>query len=231
MKAEVLLLPLKPRFDSYDLVIIVDTLRATTVISRAIHEGAMGVYPTTSILQAKRLQKLIPNAILAGERKAFKIKGFALGNSPSEFTRENVGGKNVIITTTNGTKTIERYKNYGKVVAMALSNLRAIYEYSKNFHDLLIVCAGSHGEISLEDTYTAGRFVNLFNNIGLNDGGILARQIAKEDASKILKISRHGRYLSEIGMNSDLEEALVEKDVVPILKLDVNNINFFGGVK
>ncbi len=231
MRSEVLLLPSRPRLDSYDLVIIIDTLRATTVISRAICEGAMGVYPAISIPRAKSLKKIIPNSVLAGERKAFKINGFDLGNSPSEFTVESVGGKNVIITTTNGTKAVERYKGYGAVVAMALSNLRAIYEYSKNFNSLLIVCAGSHGEVSLEDTYTAGRFLNLFDMVGLNDGGIIAREIAREDPAKILKTSRHGRYLSEIGMYSDIEESLIENDVVPILKTDLNNINFFGGAR
>ncbi len=231
MRAEVLLLPSKPRLDSYDLVIIIDTLRATTVISRAIYKGAMGVYPAISIPKARSLKKIIPNAVLAGERKAFKIKGFDLGNSPSEFTQESVGGKNVIITTTNGTKAVEKYNGYGAVVAMALSNLKAVYEYSKNFNNLLIVCAGSHGEVSLEDTYTAGRFLSLFDMIGLNDGGILAREIAREDPSKILKISRHGRYLSEIGMYLDIEESLVENDVVPILKTDLNNIKFFGGAR
>ncbi|BBJ28337.1 2-phosphosulfolactate phosphatase [Athalassotoga saccharophila] len=231
MRSEVLLLPSKPRLDSYDLVIIIDTLRATTVISRAIHEGAMAVYPAISIPRARILKKIVPNAILAGERKAFKIKGFDLGNSPSEFTKESVGGKNVIITTTNGTKAVERYKGYGPVVAMALSNLRAIYDYSKNLNNLLIVCAGSHGEVSLEDTYTAGRFLNLFDMVGLNDGGILAREIAMGDSIKVLKTSRHGRYLSEIGMYLDIEESLVENDAVPILKTDVNNINFFGGAR
>ncbi len=230
MRIEVLLLPSqKPKLDSYDLVAIIDTLRATTVIVKAIEAGAMGIYPVKSISEAKRFKEIVPNALLAGERKAFKIKGFDLGNSPLEFTKENVSGKNVILTTTNGTKAANVYQNYGRVVAMALSNVKSVANYSKNFQNLLLVCAGSHGEVSLEDSYTAGKFVSFFEMVSLNDGAMLAREFAESDPMKVLKISHHGRYLSSIGMGADLEESLVERGVIPILKTDMFNLKFFGG--
>ncbi len=230
MKIEVLLLPSqRPRLDSYDLVAVIDSLRATTVIVKAIESGAMGIYPVKSVAQAKRFKGIVPNALLAGERRAFKIKGFDLGNSPLEFTRENVSGKNVILTTTNGTKAANIYQNYGKVVAMALSNVKVIADYSKNFQNLLLVCAGSHGEISLEDSYTAGKFISYFDMVSLNDGAMLAREISGSDPMKILKTSHHGRYLSSIGMGEDLEESLVERNIIPILKVDMFNLKFFGG--
>lgn len=231
MKIEVLLLPSqKPRLDSYDLVAVIDTLRATTVIVKAVEDGAMGIYPVISIAEAERFKEIVPNALLAGERKAFKIKGFDLGNSPLEFTRENISGKNVILTTTNGTKAANIYQNYGKVVAMALSNVKAVANYSKNLQNVLLVCAGSHGEVSLEDSYTAGRFISYFNMVSLNDGAMLAREISRSDPMKILKISHHGRYLSSIGMGEDLEASLIQRNAIPVLKTDTMNLKFFGGV-
>jgi 2-phosphosulfolactate phosphatase len=230
MRIEVLLLPSqKPRLDSYDLVIIIDTLRATTVIVKVVEVGAMGIYPVKTITEAMRLKEIVPNALLAGERKAFKIKGFDLGNSPLEFTKENISGKNVILTTTNGTKVANIYQNYGKVVAMALSNVETVAHYSKNFQNLLLVCAGSHGEVSLEDSYTAGKFISFFDMVSLNDGGILAREISRSDPMKILKTSHHGRYLSSVGMEEDLEASLIERKAIPVLKTDMINLKFFGG--
>ncbi len=232
MRIEALLLPLqKPVLDSYDAVIVIDTLRATTVIAKAIEVGAMGVYPVRSIEEAQKFKTFVPSSVLAGERRSFKIDGFDLGNSPFEFTRETVSGRNVILTTTNGTKTIKNFEKYGRLIAMSLSNLKAVANYSKAFENVLIVCAGSHGEVSLEDTYTAGKYISLFSMPALNDGAVVALKMADEDPMRILKSAHHGRYLSENEMNGDLEASLIEKNVVPVLKEDSMNLKFFGGAK
>ncbi len=232
MNIEVLSIPSeKPRHDSYDLIIVIDTLRAGTVIAKAVFNNAMGVYPVSTVGEALKLRKVIPSSILAGERKSFKIKGFDLGNSPLEFTKENVEGKNVVLTTSNGTKTVERFKEYGKVVTMAISNVHAVVDYtnSKSFQNVLVVCSGSHGEMAMEDLYTAGKYVSTFKMPALNDGAMVALSISKEEPLKILKTSHHGRYLSEHGMIQDLVESCAEIDVVPILKKDQSGVEFFGG--
>ncbi len=229
MNIEVLLIPAqRPRLDSYDLIAVIDTLRASTVIVKALDVGAMGVYPVHSIPSARMVKKSIPSAVLGGERKSFRIPGFDLGNSPFEYTEESVGGRNVVITTTNGTRAVKMHEGYGEIVAMALSNFRAVAEYSGKLHNVLVVCAGSHGEVSLEDSYTAGRFISMFEMPALNDGAILARSISKEDPMKVMKTSHHGRYLSAKGMGEDLEEACVERNVIPILRKDPTGLAFFG---
>ncbi len=231
MNIEVLSIPSeKPKHDSYDLVIVVDTLRASTVIAKALYNGAMGVYPASTIEKALKLRKLIPSVVLAGERKSFKIEGFDLGNSPLEFTKENVEARNVVLTTSNGTKTIEKFKGYGKLASMAISNVKATANYSnsKNFQNVLVVCSGSHGEIAMEDFYTAGKYVSMFEMPALNDGAMMALSISKEAPLKILKTSHHGRYLSEHGMVQDLVESCVKIDVVPILKKGPIGLIFFG---
>ena len=50
---------------------------------------------------------LEPTRLLAGERGGLKIDGFDLGNSPCGVHRSApVGGKTVVMTTTNGTKAL-----------------------------------------------------------------------------------------------------------------------------
>ncbi len=229
MNVEVLSIPTeKPRRDSYDLIITIDTLRASTVIIKALYNSAMGVYPVSTLSEAKKLKTILPSAILAGERKSFKIKGFDLGNSPLEFTKDNVNGKNIVLTTSNGTKVVKKFKKFGKTVTMALSNVKSVVEYSKNFQNILVVCSGSHGEVAMEDLYTAGVFVSMLEMPALNDGGLIARALSNEKPIKILKTAHHGRYLSEKGMAEDLVESCIERDVIPVLKRDPSGLNFFG---
>ncbi len=215
--------------DSYDLIIVIDTLRAGTTIAKALYNGALGVYPVAEVEKAFEIRKKIPSAILAGERKSFKIEGFDLGNSPREFTKDVVNGKNIVLTTSNGTQAVERFKGYGLMVSMALCNCESVANYSKNYEDVLVVCSGSHGEVTLEDAYTAGKYISLLDMPALNDAGVLVKHVADEEDIKILKTSHHGRYLSQIGMGEDLLEACRKIEIVPILKEDPFRMNFFGG--
>jgi len=229
MNVEMLSVPSeKPRRDSYDLVIVVDTLRASTVIVKALYNGAMGVYPVSTLSEAKKMKAILPSIILAGERKSFKIEGFDLGNSPLEFTEKKVKGKNIVLTTSNGTKAIKKFRGFGKMVSMALSNVKSVAKYSQDFENILVVCSGSHGEIAMEDLYTAGVFVSMLEMPALNDGGLIARILSSEEPLKILKTAHHGRYLSEKGMTEDLVESCIERDVIPILKKDPIGLDFFG---
>lgn len=188
----------------------------------------MGVYPVSTLSEAKKLKTILPSVILAGERKSFKIKGFDLGNSPLEFTKDNVDGKNIVLTTSNGTKVVKKFKKFGKTVTMALSNVKSVVEYSKNFQNILVVCSGSHGEVAMEDLYTAGVFVSMLEMPALNDGGLIARALSNEEPIKILKTAHHGRYLSEKGMAEDLVESCIERDVIPVLKRDPAGLDFFA---
>ena len=230
MNVEVISLPCEHlKRDSYDLVIVIDTLRAGTTIAKALHNGAMGVYPVATVEEAKKLKEKVPSSLLAGERKSFKIKGFDLGNSPLEFGEDKIKGKNVILTTSNGTQAVKKFKEYAPIVSMALSNVKSVAKFSNSYENILVVCSGSHGEMALEDLYTAGRYISYLDFPALNDGGIIAKSISNEEPIKILKLSHHGRYLSQNGMGKDLAEACSQIDVVPMLKKDPFEIDFFGG--
>ncbi len=91
MNVEVLSIPCEHvKKDSYDLVIVIDTLRAGTTIAKALSNGASAVYPVGSVEEAVNLKKKIPSSLLAGERKSFKIDGFDLGNSCLKTLWENL---------------------------------------------------------------------------------------------------------------------------------------------
>jgi len=86
-------------------VVVLDLLRATTTITVALYHGAKAVLPAASTEEALRIAQNLErdDVVLAGERKSQRIPGFALGNSPLEFTPDAVRGKTVVMATTNGT--------------------------------------------------------------------------------------------------------------------------------
>ena len=89
-------------------VIVIDVLRCTSAIIAALDNGAAKIIPAVepgdATAYANRIG--IKDCILGGERGCMILPGFNVGNSPFEYDRETVGGKTVIISTSNGTAAI-----------------------------------------------------------------------------------------------------------------------------
>src|SRR5260221_13396715 len=85
------------------IVVIVDVLRATSTIATALYNGAKCVIPVDSVSRCIELGRQI-DSITAGERDGQIAKGLKHGNSPFEYPTSFVGGKTLVLTTTNGTR-------------------------------------------------------------------------------------------------------------------------------
>lgn len=213
------------------VVAVVDVLRASTSIAVALENGARAVIPLASsedvVSRAKNLAR--SEVKLAGERKSQQISGFDYGNSPLEFTRENVDGKTILMSTTNGTNAIlavqgardvliASYVNFSAVLSMLRAALRG-------GTDVAIVCAGQEKHFSLEDSACAGLFVQhiteKLTKAEINDAAQAAMVIDKKfgaNRKKLFKSSSHGIALADAGFAEDLE-ACAELDsysVVPV---------------
>ena len=121
------------------IVVIVDLLRATTVISTAFHYGIKEIIPVQSISEAKKyLGK--DNYIVAAERNAMAIEGFSYGNSPFQYMNTDIKGKSLVLTTTNGTKAINIAKEYN-VVTSSFINIDSVCNFLINTsEDVMILC-------------------------------------------------------------------------------------------
>jgi 2-phosphosulfolactate phosphatase len=110
--------------------VVIDVIRATSTIVEALAAGARAVYPTVSTEDAIRIANSLgrDDTLLCGERKGLKIPGFDLGNSPSEFTSESVGGMRLVMSTTNGTRAFLAAEDADRIVAASLMNLTAVVE-------------------------------------------------------------------------------------------------------
>ena len=78
--------------DGVSTVVIVDLLRATSVISVAFECGIEYVIPVKTLKEALKY-KNIENHIIAAERNTLPIDGFDFGNSPYHYLDEDVKGK------------------------------------------------------------------------------------------------------------------------------------------
>ena len=144
--------------------VVVDVLRATSTICQALASGYRRVLCCAEIDEARALAESDGPATLAGERRLEPIEGFDLGNSPREFDGAPLGDT-LVITTTNGTRAIVTAAAHAETVAIgSLANLTACAAQvarvaRKRQGAVLVQCAGVRGAFTMDDAYTAGRFV------------------------------------------------------------------------
>ena len=89
-------------------VVVIDVLRATSVIIQALSQGALEIRPVATVDEAFQMAKALGESsmLLGGERESKRVPGFDLGNSPKEYIAKKVRGKKLILATTNGTKAL-----------------------------------------------------------------------------------------------------------------------------
>jgi 2-phosphosulfolactate phosphatase len=213
-------------------VVVVDVLRATTAIAVALANGAKAVLPAATTEEALRIAQNLErdSVVLAGERKSERIPGFALGNSPAEFAADVVGGKTIVMSTTNGTVAFVSTQGAREVIACAAVNFSVVAERCRaalaEHGDLVILCAGSERRFALEDAFAAGRLTKALlpegaKGVSINDAALASLELARhfgERWGRALKASAHGRELAELGFRADLE-ACAAQDTHPVLPL------------
>jgi 2-phosphosulfolactate phosphatase len=161
--------------NNYDLtntsVVIIDIVRATSVISTALSYGIDHIVALDDIEETKNLKS--QGYLIAGERNGDKIDGFDFGNSPLSFMDRKLEGQKLAMTTTNGTYTIKTVegaaKNYDGVEILmgGFVNYTALrnYLFNGNKH-IMLVCSGWKKNFSIEDTVFAGKLAEDLNRYG-----------------------------------------------------------------
>ena len=147
----------------FSTAVVIDTLRFTTTACQALELGAQSVQVASSVERAWQLAAELPTKpLLCGERHCHPIDGFDLGNSPLELTRELVHGRDLVFTTTNGTLAVEAVRHLPSVLLAGLVNRQSLCHYiaQQTSGNVLLVCAGTDGQLTWEDVLTAGALVD-----------------------------------------------------------------------
>ena len=211
-------------------IAVVDVLRSSTSIATALMNGAAKIIPVKTVEEATKLHGTLDpkTSLLCGEREGRKVTGFALGNSPREYTRKKVNGATLIFASTNASPLLAGPLAGRDQVLFGYVNLNAVATaVLAQEPDLTIVCAGRNGRLSIEDTACAGALISRITErapeIELNDAAAFARDFDATHGMSpeaILRRSEHGRYLIELDFEEDLPvcAAVDSVPVVPHLK-------------
>jgi 2-phosphosulfolactate phosphatase len=212
---------------SSSIVVIIDVLRATSTIATALHNGAKDIIPVDSVAECIRLGKQI-EGITAGERDGLIAEGLTHGNSPFEYPTEFIGGKTLVLTTTNGTKLLHMALDNGakQIITGSFPNISAVCDYLVAMNmPVILGCAAWKDKINIEDTLFAGAVISrIKDHFYINcDSSQLAEtmyQDAKEDLYEFMKNKNasHFHRLSRLGLEKDIRYCLTD-DVANILCL------------
>jgi len=232
---DVILVPeeLKEKDVSEFLIVVIDVLRASSTITTALAAGADRIIPVYMPKQARDRVRYYPaeKVLLCGERNGEKLAGFDLGNSPLEYNNSRIKEKTLIITTTNGIRTLELVKKAKKVIIGCFLNSKSVAEYCRSYPGkVLLVCSGDRGNVSLEDTVCAGMIRYLCSNQSQKnehnfDDSSIAVNLYREFANNLvdmLKKSVWGKHLVAMGLEKDIKFC-AQKDIyniIPIIKDD-----------
>jgi len=208
------------------LCILIDVLRATSTIVTLLERGCKGLFLVKEVEQARELARKNDDFLLCGERGGLPPPGFDYGNSPYEFSRLQLEGEQIVLTTTNGTRAAECLLPAEMILVGSFLNGEAcVSEAKEKGKDIVIVCAGREMAFVMDDAVCAGFLADIL----LNEDGVTPTDSAKAshrlfrsyypNILKALEDSSSGRSLIKLGLEADLKYCaqLNINDIVPKL--------------
>ena len=195
--------------------VVIDVLRASSTIITALSNGAKEIIPVASVEFAVNVSGVMfgGQTLLGGERNTIKIEGFALGNSPFEYSKESVLDKFIVFYSTNGSRAIVKTKFADNSFICSFNNLSAVARYIIKLNsDVEILCAGNNNLFSLEDSVCAGMLIGELTrrkkSIKVSDSSAAAFALYEKfgtDIFDMLKNTEHGKKLLENDFAKDVE--------------------------
>jgi 2-phosphosulfolactate phosphatase len=216
-----------------DCAIAVDVLRATTTIATALNAGAEAVQVFSDLDLLLQTSAVWPSQkrIRVGERGGKTVEGFDMGNSPFDCTPERVAGKRLFMSTTNGTRSLERIRSAKTVLAAALINRATVakYLYQRQAETIWIVGSGWEGSFALEDTVCAGAIAHSLavatglplEELAGNDETVAAISLYRhyqDNLVGLLQQASHGQRLLKLNCFEDIKYC-AQTDILNVLPI------------
>lgn len=202
---------IEPELVKGKVAIVIDVLRATTVMITALQNGAKCVIPLLSPEEAFDYKKRLGDeVVLGGERGSVQIEGFDFDNSPFSYTAEAVKDKTVVMTTSNGTRAINGASDADEVLIASFGNVPTIVKYCRKATDIVIVCSGSGDAFTLEDCLCAGLLaseLSKYKDAQLSDVAISLKELysrLKTEVYEVASLGNHFNLLRKKGFEDDL---------------------------
>lgn len=210
------------------IVVVVDVLRATSAICTAIHHGVEKMIPVAGLEEARKYKQ--QGYLVAAERNAVKQEGFDFGNSPFHYIEEDLSGKTIAISTTNGTQAVEAARNAQTVVIGSFLNLSSLARWiAVQNRNVIVLCAGWKNKFNMEDSLFAGALAEKLIATGrfttTCDSTIAAGylyELGKDDLYGFLDNSSHRKRLKDLHLENDIQYCLTHDvmETIPVLRGD-----------
>ena len=211
------------------IVVVVDILRATSSICNAFANGVAEIIPVETRDEAREMKS--KGYTVAAERDGFKLDFADFGNSPFNFSKENVEGKTIVYSTTNGTRTIHQAADCFQVIIASFLNNKAVADYLiHQKKDVIILCAGWKNKVNIEDTVYAGCLSQSLIDSGLFTTNCDSATTSldmwknwKHNLRTLIDKSAQRYRLQEKGLDDCIDFCLQldETNIVPLFKNDV----------
>jgi 2-phosphosulfolactate phosphatase len=200
-----------------DVCIAIDVLRATTTLAVLFGRGCTGVWLAADVDAAREIGQAT-DRLICGEQGGLPPPGFDYGNSPVEFSRLDLTGREVVFATTNGTGTLRSCAAGRHAFAGSFANLTAVVQTAQRSLDamgddagrLLIAAAGTRGEFGIEDAACAGLMVRKVlldePDAELDDAAETARRLYESYGNPVdaVQAAHHAHGLHSLGLGEDV---------------------------
>ena len=224
MNVEVVLLPrdLKPGQLKGRACVVFDVLRATTTMAAALAAGVEAIHLFDNLDAARAASASHRGAkLLCGEAQCIAPPGFDLGNSPGQFQPAHRGAT-MFMCTTNGTRALLAAREAAALFTGAIVNASAAAKAARaTGRDVTLLCAGTNGEVAMEDVIGAGAVIAALRPTSTSGAADLARnafEAGRNHLAGVLSETIGGINVRAAGLSEDIAFA-ARLDAVPIVGL------------
>lgn len=117
------------------VVVVIDVFRSSNTIIELLHLGAQRVLPVAEEQAARDFKARCADVLLLGERGGQTLEGMDGGNSPTEAASFPVVGKDVVLTTSGGTRAMARCAGEHPFIVGGFVNAAAVARYVRASDD------------------------------------------------------------------------------------------------
>gem|GEM_PF-342375 len=209
--------------------VVIDVFRTSSTLIYAFANGLSRFLAVNDPLNAPDYaQSLNNDRILMGGAEDYQfISGFDVSDSINDYTKKKVEGKELIYYQADASPTINLGYHAKRLFLGGFINMRALASIlSKHSEPIVFLCAGTHGNFSIEDGLAAGGIIDALRELNvdfeLSECAYILDQFYcahKHELFEVIKQSQAFRDLSSLGEIDDIEHALdVNKyDFAPFL--------------
>jgi 2-phosphosulfolactate phosphatase len=213
-----------PDETSSETLVVVDVLRSSSTIIKALNNGARAVMPFTNPQDALRFRSSNPGRdyLLVGERNGITPRGFNYNISPFDMSRNNVFGRTILYSSSNLTRVLGKLNRRKNTIIGGIINAKAAAEFLQSKgNDVTIVTCGTIQGQTVEDLAGAGAIAAGLLTEDLSDDALIAVGFYRNLYwRRLVKRGRITKRLRDLGFGRDVDFCLQPNisSVVPCVR-------------